>query len=658
MRGGWRGSMGTAGGLTRTYGLQRHFARSEGPDQDAPQSRMGIGELKRISRYFKPYLKQWVIIFGCIIFSSGLSVLPPFCVSLILDKAIPEKDLGLLGLLSGAMVGLALVSGLVGVLQQSLTAYAGQGVMFDIRNELYRHLQLMSLRFFTATRSGEIVSRINNDVNAVQGATTGTLVAIVSNSATLVATSIALLYMNWKLALMAVLIVPAFYLPSKIVGGIRRRLAFQTAERRASLLGFMQERLHVGGSILTQIFGQRRPDAAEFSAQSGALRDLNIKQAVVGRWLFMILSVFSAIGPALIYWYGGYQVIQQNLTPGLLVAFAALLTLLYRPLIQLASVYVDIQAALAVFERIFEYLDMKPDVEDQPEAKRLEATRGHLKFENVGFAYPRPVSVFSKRADKADKNGKDSPKTVFALKNVSFEIAPGEQVALVGPSAAGKTTVTYLAPRFYDPNPGQGRITLDGQDLKGLTQESVRNHIGMVTQETFLFHSSIRDNLLYAKPGAGEDEIVAACRAANIHDFIAGLPEGYDTVVGERGFRLSGGEKQRVSIARALLKDPVILILDEATSSLDATSEHLIQEALEILLKGRTSLIIAHRLSTILSSDKIVVMDGGRVLEMGSHDELVEQGGLYAELFQKQFGKVIDRAQKDPALTAGLKNGH
>jgi ATP-binding cassette subfamily B protein len=623
--------MRTAGGLTRTYGLHRHFSR---PDREGGPPGLRGTSLRRIGGYFRPYWRAWVVILACVGVAAGLNVLPPICVAGIIDVAIPEADEVLLALLAGAMVGLAVVSGLISVLQQTLTTRTGQGIMFDLRNELYRHLQRMSLGFYTATRSGEIVSRINNDVNAVQGVTTRTLVAIASNLATLTATSIALFSMNWRLALIAVAVVPAFYLPSRIVGRIRRRLSMQTQESQASLLAFMSERLHVGGSILTKIFGQEAADADAFSEQSADVRDLRVRQAVVGRWLFMILSVFSAVGPALIYWYGGLQVIQQELTPGLLVAFAALLGLLYRPLTQLASVYVDIQACVAVFERIFEYLDLTPDVDDKPDRHELEQVRGHVAFEGVEFSYPTGPGVFGTEEDRAERT------QPFALHDVDFEIQPGEQVALVGPSGAGKTTITYLVPRFYDPD--RGRITLDGHDLRDLDQKTLRRHMAMVTQETFLFHASIRENLLYANPDARQGELVAACRAAHIHEFVDTLPEKYETVVGERGFRLSGGEKQRVSIARALLKNPAILILDEATSNLDATSEYLIQQALETLLRGRTSLIIAHRLSTILSSDKIVVMDEGRVVDVGRHDELVERGGLYADLFHQQFGKVLE----------------
>ncbi len=632
MGGAWRGSMATAGGLARTYGLQHHFTKGE--LEGAPPE-ITRASLKRISRYFRPYWLQWGVILLCVGVTAGLNVLPPFCVGLILDRAIPNRDLRLLGLLAGAMVGLAIVTGLIGVLEQSLTARVGQSIMFDLRNELFRHLQRMSLGFYTRTRAGEILSRVNNDVNAIQGVATGTLVAIASNAATLTATSVALFTRSWRLTLLAIMVVPAFYLPSKVVGRVRRRLATETQESQASLLAFLSERLHVGGTILTNIFGQREPDAETFSSHSARVRDLTVRQTIVGRWLRMILMVFSAMGPALVYFYGGDQVIKGELTPGLLVAFAALLTLLYRPLVQLASVHVDIQASFAVFERIFDYLDMTPSVREAPAARPLPTVRGHIVFDGVGFSYPTPDAAQMEKEGASETGASNR----FALKNARFEIRPGEQVALVGPSGAGKTTVTYLVPRFYDPD--EGRILLDGHDLRDLAKDDLRRHIGMVTQETFLFHATIRENLLYARPDATEQQVVEACRAANIQDFIAALPDGYDTLVGERGFRLSGGEKQRVSIARALLKDPSILVMDEATSNLDAASEYLIQEALEKLLRGRTSLIIAHRLSTILSSDRIVVMDAGRVVDIGTHAELLGRHGLYAQLFEQQFGKVL-----------------
>jgi len=633
MRGGWHGAHGTVGGLTRTYGLGDHFTR-EGLKGHRKISR---DEVKRIARYFIPYWRRWLVILGCIGVAAGLNVLPPFAVKTIFDRAIPKSDGLLLGLMAGAMVALAMITGLIGVLQQSLTARVGQSIMFDLRQAMFRHLQRMSLRFYTSTRSGEIVSRINNDVQAVEGTVTGTLVTIAGNIATLTATSIAMLSMDWKLTLVAVTVVPAFYLPSRIVVGIRRRLAMRTQESQAALLAFLNERLHVGGSLLMNIFGQRQADASAFGDASARVRELHVRQTVVGRWLFMILSVFSAMGPALIYWYGGLQAMHGRLSTGGLIAFAALLTHLYRPLVQLVSVYVDIQASVAVFGRIFEYLDLQPDVRNGAEPVHLHQTTGRVRFENVGFVYPAPLSMLA--PDVPEPNGGGDAEQ-FALRNVTFAINPGERVALVGPSGAGKTTITYLLPRFYDPS--EGIITLDGHDLRRLELESLRGQVGMVMQETFLFHASVRENLLYARPHATDAEMIDACRAANIHDFIESLPERYDTIVGERGFRLSGGEKQRLSIARALLKDPDILILDEATSNLDATSEFLIQTALEKLLHGRTSLIIAHRLSTILNADRIVVMQDGQVEDSGRHDELLARGGLYARLFEQQFRKVLE----------------
>ncbi|HEV8245424.1 MAG TPA: ABC transporter ATP-binding protein [Polyangiaceae bacterium] len=644
--GGWIGGTPSTGGIVRTFGLNHHFTK-EGPLLAPEVTR---ARLRRVFGYFLPYWGTWLAITVCLALASGLGALPPLCVKGIIDHAILGADVHLLALLSLAMVGLAVAVGLVGVLQQSLSARAGQSITFDLRNELFAHLQRMSLRFYTTTRAGEIVSRVNNDVNAVAGVATGTVTAIVSNLFTLIATLILLFSMSWRLALISILLVPLFYLPSRIAGGIRRRLSRQTQESQAALLAFLHERLHVGGALLMNVFGQAARDHGYFRERSRELMDLNVRQTVVGRWLFMSLSVFAVTGPALVYWYGGLEVMRRELTIGAVIAFAALLGNLYRPLHQLATVYVDVQASLAVFERIFEYLDLDVEIKDRPDALALATTRGNVEFKNVSFRYPKrldapeaPVAVGS-----PEEIAGAGP---FALQELSFEIGAGQQVAFVGPSGAGKTTVTYLLPRFYDVL--SGSILLDGHDIRDIAQDTLRRHIGIVTQETFLFNASVRDNLLYAKPDATETEVVAAAKAANIHTFIESLPDGYDTIVGERGFRLSGGEKQRMSIARALLKNPSILILDEATSSLDATSEHLIQEALEKLLEGRTALIIAHRLSTILSSDKIVVLDQGRVVDQGTHQELIARTGLYRQLFEQQFSRVL-AAERDSVRAASL----
>jgi ATP-binding cassette subfamily B protein len=443
--------------------------------------------------------------------------------------------------------------------------------------------------------------------------------------------------MNKWLALIAIAVVPTFYLPTRIVGRIRHRLSRRTQEQQAELVAFMEERLNIGGMVLAKIFGQSAADADDFAERNRSVMDLNVKQTMAGRWLFMVLAVFSVAGPAAIYLYGGHQAIKDELSIGTLIAFVAYLTNLYRPVGQLANVYVNLQGALAVFERIFEYLDRTPDVEDRSDAEPLTEVYGAISLAGVHFEYPRPAHQGEAEEEAAQR----TTDRRWALEDVSFDVQAGQRVALVGPSGAGKTTITYLLPRFYDPT--QGTVLLDGHDLRDITQESLRSHFGVVTQDTFLFHTTVRENLLYARPGATEDEIVSAAQSANIHDFITGLPDGYDTVVGERGFRLSGGEKQRLAMARALLKDPRILILDEATSHLDAGSEHLIQQALEVLLEGRTSVTIAHRLSTILNADNIIVLDRGRVIEQGTHDSLVDLDGLYASLYRRQF----DRAEYD-----------
>ncbi len=442
----------------------------------------------------------------------------------------------------------------------------------------------------------------------------------------ILASTLALLFqMNWQLALLGVFVLPLFILPTRQVGRIRHDIARETQKRYAELTAFMEETLSISGYLLMKTFTRDKSQLEKFRAKNKEIFDLSMRRSVVGRWFFMLMQTLGSIGPALIYMVGGLLVIRGSLTIGTIVAFVSLLPRLYGPAAQLASVHVDFMTALALFNRIFEYMDLKPEIQDPPNPKRLDQVQGRITFEHVGFAY---------RAD------------IPALRDVNFEVEPGQLAALVGPSGAGKTTITYLVPRFYDPT--AGRVLIDGHDLRDLSLESIRRSLGVVTQETFLFHTTIRENLLYARENASEDEIVAACKAAHIHDFIASLPEGYETVVGERGYRLSGGEKQRVAIARVILKDPRILIMDEATSSLDSESEAHIQAALQPLLRGRTSLVIAHRLSTILAADVILVMDRGQLVERGTHDELLAGGGLYARLYEQQFKRRKPSAEPAP----------
>ncbi len=617
MRGGMGGFSQSLGGMGRSFGLGQ-LGRE--PDAGRPSIRLEGALIRRVLGYFRPYRARSLLILACLALASVLGLAPPLLVRAILDRALPGRDLSLLSGLVAGLILLPVITGLIGVLQNYWHVRISQCLMFDIRNDLYRHLQRLSLRFYTTTRAGEILSRVNNDVGAVQGVVISTVVGIVTNLLTIVATAAVLLAMDWRLALLACAIVPAFLLPTRRIGRVRHRLARETQAKQAELLALMQDVLNIGGFILMRLFGQADYEANRFRDRNREVLDLQMKQAMTGRWMFMFLSVIASAGPALIYWYGGWRIIDSDgaeptLTIGTIIAFVAYLANLYRPAGQLANIYVDVQGALAVFVRIFEYLDMDPEVSDRPSARPLPASAGDVRFEHVTFTY------------KAGHRP--------ALADVSFEIPAGRMAALVGPSGAGKTTATYLVPRFYDPQ--SGRVCIGGHDLRDVALRSLAAHVGMVTQETFLFHATVRENLLYARPQATGAELEAAVRAANIYDFISALPDGYDTIVGERGFKLSGGERQRLSIARAILKDPRILVLDEATSSLDSESEAAIQAAMIPLMKGRTTLVIAHRLSTVLAADVILVLEHGRLVEQGTHPELLALNGLYTRLYERQF---------------------
>ncbi|WP_232796705.1 ABC transporter ATP-binding protein [Kyrpidia spormannii] len=569
----------------------------------------------RIAGYFRPYALLLAGVIGSIVLGSLLGLVQPLLIRGIIDRAIPQRDMVLLSELTGLIVATALASAAVGVLQGYLNARIGQGVMFDLRNEMYRHLVRMPLQFFTNTKTGEIMSRVNNDVNSLQMVVSDTVANSLRNVISVVITVATMFALNWQLALLSLVILPLFIVPTRRVGRMNYNLRKRSQEKLADLSALMQETLGVSGILLVKTFNKEPSEVERFEAKNRELMEAQMRQSLVGRWFFMMLTTISTAGPAIIYWYGGRLVMGDAMTLGTVVAFTAYLGQLYGPVSALANIHVNVMGSAALFSRLFEYLDKPVEIEDRPGAVDVGRVRGQIQFENVYFRY--------------------RPGGEWVLRGIDLTIEPGQLVALVGPSGAGKTTLSYLIPRLYDPE--VGRVTLDGHDLRDVTLSSLHGQIGVVTQETFLFHASLRDNLLYAKPDATEEEMEAAAKAAYIHDMIQRLPDGYDTLVGERGYKLSGGEKQRIALARVILKNPRILILDEATSALDSHSERYIQAALQPLFQGRTSIVIAHRLSTILRADQIVVIDGGRVVEKGTHRELLARGGLYARLYAEQF---------------------
>jgi ATP-binding cassette subfamily B protein len=622
-------------------------------DESKQRPRINRNLLRRVLEYARPYWPLVATMLGTIVVISLVGLVPPLLYRDLIDNVLAHQNYSRLNLLALGMIGIPIASGLLGVAQRYLSARVGEGIIFDLRQALYSHLAQMPIRFFTHTKAGEIISRFNNDVIGAQDAVAGTLPDVVTNVITLVSTLGVMISIEWRLALLSVAVLPLFLLPARRVGRILRSIRRQALEYNADMSSIIAETLGINGALLVKTFGRQRQEVARFRETSRHVRDIGVRRALVGRWFFMGLGVAGAIGTALIYWVGGRLVLSGAITVGTIVAFAAYLTRLYGPISSLSNVQVQFVQSMVSFERVFEYLDLPAEIEDREDAVELDRVNGQVRFEDLSFSYLAGDEMPQQDSTEPSKNGDETADGVriissrrWALHDLSFKIEPGQLAALVGPSGAGKTTVTYLLPRLYDPT--QGRITLDGHDLRDVTQESLAQQIGMVTQETYLFHDTVRANLLYARPNATQDELEAACRAANIHDFIAGLPDGYDTLVGERGYRLSGGEKQRLAIARVILKDPSLLILDEATSHLDSHSEALIQAALVPLFKGRTSLVIAHRLSTILAADKILVLDEGCLIEQGTHSELLAQGGLYAHLYETQFG-----AESVPASTSG-----
>ncbi len=625
-----------------------HFRGSTAAFTPVPRERRGR-TLLRIVAFFRPYRAQVVVVTVAILFTSGLGIINPILLKLLIDDAIPNLDFGRLNLYVGLMIAVPIISGLIGLGQSYLNNVIGQNVMQDLRAALYAHLQRMPLRFFTETKTGEIQSRLANDVGGVQGVVTDTASSVTANVAIALSTVIAMLIVDWRLTALSLGLLPFFMYLTYRVGKVRREVSGETQKSLAEMSAVTQETLSVSGMLLSKTFGQQAAAIQRFIGLNRRLAALQIRQAMVGRWFFMIVGTVFSITPAFVYWLAGWLAINGDPTAptiGDIVAFTTLQSRLFFPLGQLLSVQVEIQGALALFDRIFEYLEMDPEIVDAPDAVALDPStvKGQVRFRDVSFRYPAPPPVElvaeTEEADTAEAPEVEpteptEPTQPFGIERIDFEAAAGELVALVGPSGSGKTTTTYLLPRLYDV--GEGSIEIDGADIRTLTLQSLGSVIGFVTQETYLFHASVRDNLLYARPEATYAELEAAARAAAIHDRVMELPDGYDTIVGERGYKLSGGEKQRIAIARVLLKDPRILILDEATSALDTVSERLIQAALERLERGRTTIAIAHRLSTILRANRILVYDRGRIVERGSHAELLAADGLYARLYHEQF---------------------
>lgn len=589
-----------------------HLMWSNMFDPKRPKIEKAI-DWKRLGRLFLPYWKQEIVVVVCITAVALLGLLPPVLTMNLIDKAIPSGNFQSVVMLVGFMVAAALGASLISAMQGYMNSLIGESIMRDLRLQLMTHMHRMPLDFFTSTKTGEVVNRVTNDVDSIDSVVSGTLVMILMNTSVIITTLVTIFLLDWRLSLISLAVLPFMVAPLWPVGRKMYNIRKATREKRDEMQSIGQETLSVSGILLLKSFNREGYERDRYHRLGSDLMKSEIKLAMVGRWFMALINAMVTLGPACIWLYGGWLCIHSGITVGMVVTFVALLSRLYTPVAALAGVQIQVMTALAVFERIFDYLDLEEEKNDS-NMPRLAVTAGDISFEDVSFSYP---------------NGRR------AIEAVSFHIKPGQMAALVGPSGAGKTTISMLLPRFYLQQ--EGSIKIDGQDVRDVQLSSLRENIGIVTQETYLFHDTVFNNLIYARPDATRDQVITACKAANIHDFIETLENKYDTTVGERGHKLSGGERQRLAIARVLLKNPQILILDEATSSLDSENEALIQAALTPLIKGRTSLVIAHRLSTIVQADLILAVEDGRIVESGSHEELIQKDGLYNRLYKTQF---------------------
>ena len=606
---------------------------------DIKGRKLDAGTLRRVVRYTAPYKAKLIVFLATVVGVAIVAVAPPLLLRSLLDTAIPDGDRRLVAMLAIAALVLAVADAALNVVQRWLSAEIGEGLIYDMRRELYDHVQRMPIAFFTRTQTGALISRMNNDVIGAQRAVTSTLSQIVSNVISVGVTLAVMIALSWRITLLALIVVPIFWFAARWVGKRLQRITLESMNLNAAMNTLMTERLNVAGAMLVKLFGRAQRDVDDFGDRSARVRDIGVVSAVYMRVFMVSLGLVAALATAGLYWIGGNAAIEGTMQVGTIAALSLYLTQLYTPLTSLSTARVDYLSAMVSFERVFEVLDLERSISDAPNATPLAGdsgeVRGEVRFEHVSFRYPAGAGHVLESL-QAGTVGTDTDSTRTVLNDIDFTIRPGEMVALVGHSGAGKSTIAQLVPRLYDVTDGAVRI--DGRDVREVTLDSLSAAIGVVSQDPHLFHDSIGENMRFAKPDATDDEIAAACRMANVHDVIAALPDGYDTVVGERGYRLSGGEKQRLAIARMILKDPRIVILDEATSHLDSENESLIQRALDTALAGRSSLVIAHRLSTVVHADRILVIDDGRIVESGRHDELLAADGLYAELFTTQFG--------------------